>query len=209
MLSDLPIFPSPVPVPFRFGCKLKFGEQFRCRDIRMRFQMLEHLRPVIQKALRTGPAAARLVAEAAVFESPDHHAPSTGVLSPNLHALGQTIHVRRMKTSWELDAQLLEQLRRCHVPKPLEAAAHQWPDHRERVIYRLAGFGTDQRGPFRYLRSGRAGRVGAAGCMVAGGSIRAPSSTAPQRGIDFPVQRHSGLQLEQLGSRKLTQRYHS
>jgi hypothetical protein len=74
----------------------------------MRFRMLEHLRPVIQKALRTGPAAARLVADAAVFESPDHHAQSTGVLSPNLHALGQTIHVLRMKTSWELDAQLLE-----------------------------------------------------------------------------------------------------
>jgi hypothetical protein len=128
--------------------------------------MREHLRPVIQKALRTGPAAARLVAVAAVFESPDHHAPSTGVLSPNLHALGQTIHVLRMKTCWELDAQLLEQLRRCYVPKPLEAAVHQRPDHRERVIYRLAGFGTDQRGPFIYLRSGRAGRSLRSGLYV-------------------------------------------
>ena len=58
-----------------------------------------------------------------------------------------------MKTSWKLDAQLLEQLSGRDVRKPFEAAAHQWPDHRQRVVYRLTGFGIDQPRPLRHLLS--------------------------------------------------------
>ena len=47
--------------------RLKFGEQFHSRKVRMRFQILKHMRPVIHEALRTGTASTRLVAEAAVL----------------------------------------------------------------------------------------------------------------------------------------------
>lgn len=50
-----------------------------------------------------------------------------------------------MKSSWELDAELVEQLRGSDIRKPFEAAAHQWPDHRERVVYGLVGFGINRR----------------------------------------------------------------
>src|SRR5436309_136994 len=56
-----------------------------------------------------------------------------------------------MKTSRELDAQLLEQLHGCNVRKPFEAATYQWPDHGQRVVYRLAGLGIDQPRPFRHF----------------------------------------------------------
>src|SRR5439155_2719062 len=90
---------------------LKFGEEFHSRLIRTRFQTLKHFRPVSDETLGTRSASARLFDRAVVFESPDHDAPSTRILTPQFHPLSQTIHVLRMKTSWELDAQLLEQLR--------------------------------------------------------------------------------------------------
>jgi hypothetical protein len=73
--------------------RLELSEEFHSCLIRMLFQPLKHLRPVIRPALRTGPTPARFIAEAAVFEWPDHNAPSTRILTPPFHPLCQTIHV--------------------------------------------------------------------------------------------------------------------
>jgi hypothetical protein len=92
---------------------LKFCKELHSRLIRPRFQVFKHLRPVRDEALGTGTASAGLF-DAAVFKWPDNDAPSTRILTPQLHALRQTINVLGMKPSWKLDAQLLKQLRgRC------------------------------------------------------------------------------------------------
>ena len=102
---------------------MEFGEEFHSRLVRMLLQPLNHLWPVSRAALATGTTTARLVAEAAVFGSPDHDAASSRILTPLLHALGQTSHVLRMKTSWELDAEFVEQLRTMCVTPHIAAKA--------------------------------------------------------------------------------------
>ena len=62
--------------------RLEFGEEFDGCLIRPRLQTLKHLRPVSDETLGTRTASARLIAEAAVFGSPDHDAPSTRILTP-------------------------------------------------------------------------------------------------------------------------------
>ena len=175
--------------------RLEFDEEFYCGLIRMLFQPLKHLSPVSRAALRTRTAPARPVAEAAVFRSLDQNAPSTRILTPLFHALGQTIHMLRMKSSWKLDAEFVEQLRGSDIRKPFEAAAHQWPDHRERVVYGLAGFGIDQPWPFRNHL-----------CQNSGGSLRKrtkrPRSTRQHRGVLVGHRRdigsNDGLQSAQI-----------
>lgn len=88
--------------------RLEFSEELHSCLIWMLFQPLKHFSPVSYAALRTGATAARFFAKAAVFESPDYHAPCTRVLTPQFHALGQTIYVLRMEASRKLNAQLLE-----------------------------------------------------------------------------------------------------
>jgi len=62
--------------------RLEFGEEFRGRLIRTRFQTLKHLRPMSDKTLGTRTASAWFFDEAAVLESPDHNTPSTCILTP-------------------------------------------------------------------------------------------------------------------------------
>jgi len=49
-----------------------------------------------------------------------------------------------MKTPWELNAQLLEQLRGSDIRKTFEATTHQRPDHFQRVECTRTTFGIDQ-----------------------------------------------------------------
>src|SRR6266849_6708362 len=132
---------------------LELGGKFCSGLIRTLFQPLKHFSSVSGAALRNRATSSRLVAEAAVFGRRDQDSPSTRILTPLFHALCQTIYVLGMKASWKLDAQLIEQLCRSDIWKSFEAAAHQWPDHREGVVYGLAGFGIDQRRSFRNLLS--------------------------------------------------------
>lgn len=138
---------------------LELGEKFYGGLIWILFQLLSHLSPVSCAALCETSTSARLVAEAAVFESSDQDAPSARILAPRFYALRKRIYVLRMKSSWKLEAELLEQLRGRDIREPFEAATHQWPDHCERVVYGLAGFGIDQLWPFGILFAGTVERV--------------------------------------------------
>jgi hypothetical protein len=65
------------------------------------------------------------------------------LLSPRFYAFHQPPVLPRMKTSWELRAQFLEQLRGCDIGGAFEAPAHEWPDHIQRVERARAAFGVD------------------------------------------------------------------
>jgi hypothetical protein len=103
---------------------LEFGEKFDSGLVGMLFQPLNHLRPMSSAAVRNGGRSSRLIAEPAVFSWWDDDASSKRILAPLLHALCETIYVLRMKASWELDAQFVEQLCGSYVRASLEAAAH-------------------------------------------------------------------------------------
>jgi hypothetical protein len=63
-----------------------------------------------------------------------------------------------MKTTWELSAEFLEQLRGIDIREPFEAATHQGPDHRQRVECTRTAFGIDRlRSVWNFL-SGNRGR---------------------------------------------------
>ena len=103
---------------------LEFGKKFYCGLIRMIFQPFKHFRPVSCATLWARAMSAGLVTEATVFGPRDHDAPSTRILSPLFHALCESIYVLRMKASWELDAELIEQLCSSDIRKSFEATAH-------------------------------------------------------------------------------------
>jgi len=64
---------------------LELDEELQSGLVWLRFQALKHLRPVILE--RVSPAAARLVAQTALFARPDDHSSSAGVLAPGVHTL--------------------------------------------------------------------------------------------------------------------------
>jgi hypothetical protein len=103
--------------------RLEFGKKFYSGLIRMLFQPFKHFRPVSCAALRTRAMSAGLVTEATVFGPRDHDAPSTRILTPLFHAFCEAIYVLRMKASWELNAELIEQLCSSDIRKSFEAAA--------------------------------------------------------------------------------------
>ena len=103
---------------------LEFGEKFDSGLIGMFFQPLRHLRPMSSAAVRNGGRSPRLVAETAVFSWRDDDASSARILAPLFHALCETIYVLRMKASWELDTQFVEQLCGSYVRASFEPAAH-------------------------------------------------------------------------------------
>src|SRR5437016_1299267 len=124
--------------------RLEFGEELQGCLIRTLLQILTHLCPVSFESLGARPATARLFTYAAVLESPDYDTPSARILTPDFHALHQASHLPRMKASRKLSAELLEQLRGSDVGKPFQTAAHQWPDHLQRVECTRSAFSIDQ-----------------------------------------------------------------
>ena len=104
--------------------RLEFDEKLDSSLIGMIFQPLSHLRPMSGAAVRNGGPSPRLGAEAAVFCWRDDDASSTRILAPLFHALCETIYVLRMKASWELDTQFVEQLCGSYVRASFEPAAH-------------------------------------------------------------------------------------
>lgn len=76
--------------------------------IRPCLQAFEHLRPV--RFERIGAAATRLVVEVAPFDVIDDYTASTGILSPYFHVFGQRFQLAGIKATWELHAQLFEEL---------------------------------------------------------------------------------------------------
>jgi len=103
---------------------LEFGKKFDGGLIGMLLQPLSHLLPMSSAAVRSGTRSPRLVAEAAVFCWRDDDASSTRILAPLFHALCETIYVLRMKASWELATQFVEQLCGSYVRASFEPAAH-------------------------------------------------------------------------------------
>ena len=59
---------------------------------------------------RIGAAATRLVVEIAPFDVIDDHAAIAGILTLYFHTFGQRFQLVGIKATWELHAQLLEEL---------------------------------------------------------------------------------------------------
>ena len=78
-----------------------------------------------------------------MFAWTNDDASGTCLLSPCFHAFHQPPVLPRMKTSWVLRAQFLEQLRGCDIGGAFEAPAHEWPDHIQRMERARAALGVD------------------------------------------------------------------
>jgi hypothetical protein len=63
----------------------------------------------------------------------DYNAAGTGILAQYFHSLGQGFQLPGIKSTWELHAELLEQLRRVDVRAAFKTAANEWPDHLDRM----------------------------------------------------------------------------
>ena len=102
--------------------RLEFDEELQGRLIRLPFQALKHLGPVIFE--QVGPVTAGLIAHAALFESVDYHTPGARILAPGAHEPEQRFVLPAGKATRELRAQLLEELCAIDVREPFEAATY-------------------------------------------------------------------------------------
>ena len=71
-------------------------------------QAFKHLRPV--RFRRVGTASTTFVVEIAPYDVIDDYTASMGVLAPDCHAFAQRLKLPGIEVTWELHAQLLEQL---------------------------------------------------------------------------------------------------
>src|SRR6185437_95234 len=94
---------------------LEFDEQLRTYRVRMLFQPLNHLRPVGRAALQTVVTPSSSFCRIAMFAWTNDDPSGTRLLSPCFHAFHQPPVLPRLKTSWELRAEFLEQLRGCDI----------------------------------------------------------------------------------------------
>ncbi len=109
----------------------------------MLFQPLNHLRPVDRAALQAAAASSSSFCRITMVTWTNDDASGTCLLSPCFHAFHERPVLPRMKASWELRAEFLEQLRVFDIGSAFEAPAHDRPDHNQCVERTRAAFGVD------------------------------------------------------------------
>jgi hypothetical protein len=95
---------------------LELDQEFKCGLIRALLKTLHHLLPVVLEDVRT--SAPRFVAEPPISFLANDDAACTRISAPEIHAPEERSVLPPGKSTWELDAQLFEELHGVNVRKP-------------------------------------------------------------------------------------------
>ena len=92
---------------------LELDKKFKCSLIRLLFKASSHLFPVVLKDI--GTSTTRLLAEATIRLGPNCDAARTDCLAPDTDPSGKRFILLAHKSTWKLDAELIEELHSVDV----------------------------------------------------------------------------------------------
>ncbi|OWK21440.1 hypothetical protein AJ88_23600 [Mesorhizobium amorphae CCBAU 01583] len=148
---------------------LEFDEKFKGGLIRTLFKAPCHLFPVVLKEI--GTSTTRFVVEPTIRLRPNDNTARASRLAPQIDPSDECFVLLAGKSTWKLDAQLLEELRGVDVGEFLQSAANDRPHHAERLDAGLARLGVDRLRLLLHLRGCR-GRSGWDHRLERGGGSR-------------------------------------
>lgn len=116
--------------------RLKLDQQFKCGLIRVLLKTVHHLFPMVLEDV--GTSSPRLVAKPPISFRADNDAARASVLAPLIDAFQKCLVLLTRKPTWELVAQLIEELHGINVGKSLKPSAYDRPHHAQRLYTGIA-----------------------------------------------------------------------